>query len=1086
MSETVQTKEKKGLRVKRFFVPQGQNPYNLFNYEIRKSAIKNPNGEVVFEMNEVEAPQKWSQVATDIMAQKYFRRTGVLQKDGSTGSESSVKQLVHRLADCWRVWGQKYGYFSSEEDAQTFYDEIVYTLLAQIAAPNSPQWFNTGLYNSYGIASSSQGHYFVDPKDEKLKMSSNAYERPQTHACFILSVEDDLVNEGGIMDLLVKEARIFKYGSGAGTNYSRIRATHEKLSGGGQSSGLMSFLKVTDKAAGAIKSGGTTRRAAKMVCVDLDHPEVPEMVNWKLQEEKKVAALVAGGYSSDYEGEAYQTVSGQNVNLSVRIPNEFFQNLKEKKNWGFTSRTNGEVLKEISSQELWDQIALAAWQCGDPGVQFDTTINEWHTCPEGGKIRASNPCSEYMFLDNTGCNLASINLLKFWDQEKQQFDHATFEHTCKIWSIVLEITTLMAQYPTKEIATLSYEYRPIGLGFANLGGLLMSSGIAYDSNQGRAIAASISSIMTGTAYKTSAELASVLGPFKHFETNRKAMLQVMKNHRAAAYNDKQAYEGLSIKPEGIEEKYCPKNLYNASKKVWDEVVKLGEKYGFRNAQATVVAPTGTIGLLMDCDTTGIEPDFSLVKFKKLSGGGYFKIVNNALPTALLTLGYSDYEIKNIVNYIIGHATFKNVPHLNHETLKSKGFSNSDIKTLEEAARSSFHINYLFSSFTLGEECMNRIGIDQEQYNNPGFNLLSALGYTNQQIEEANRFVCGTMTVEGAPDLKEEHLSVFDCANKCGSQGKRLLSPQAHIHMMASVQPFISGAISKTINFPHEAQVKEIQENFEYAWKKGIKACTVYRDGSKLSQPLSSTTNKEKDSSEKIDQSVLLESITAELVLEAAQKIINESADTEFKRALSRIAKKKSLPDKRMGFTQKVKIDGNPLYVRTGEYDDGTLGEIFIDMYKEGASYRSLLNCFAVAISVGLQYGVPLEEYVEKFTFTRFEPAGNVEGQPYIKYSTSLFDFIFRMLSWEYLGREDLLHIKPGFSKANDSSNSTNQKENQSAKKTFTTYTKPEEPTQEFLSSLMGDAPMCNICGHITVRNGTCYKCLNCGNSLGCS
>ncbi len=1086
MSERVQTKEKKGLRINRFFVPQGQNPYDLFNYEIRESAIKNPDGEVIFEMSHVEAPRNWSQVATDIMAQKYFRRTGVPQKDGSTGGEYSVKQLVHRLADCWRVWGQKYGYFSSEEDAQAFYDEIVYTLLAQIAAPNSPQWFNTGLYNSYGITGSSQGHYFVDPKDEKLKMSSSAYERPQTHACFILSVEDDLVNEGGIMDLLVKEARIFKYGSGAGTNYSKIRATHEKLSGGGQSSGLMSFLKVTDKAAGAIKSGGTTRRAAKMVCVDLDHPEVPEMVNWKLKEEEKVAALVAGGFSSDYEGEAYQTVSGQNVNLSVRIPNEFFENLKENKSWGFTSRTNGKELKNISSKELWNQIAFAAWQCGDPGVQFDTTINEWHTCPEGGKIRASNPCSEYMFLDNTGCNLASVNLIRFWDKKKQLFDHERFAHTCRIWSVVLEITTLMAQYPTREIAALSYEYRPIGLGFANLGGLLMSSGIPYDSNQGRAIAASISSIMAGTAYKTSAELAAVLGPFKHFEKNRKAMLRVMKNHRAAACNDKKAYEGLSIQPEGIEEKYCPQNLFDASQKVWDEVVRLGEKYGYRNAQATVVAPTGTIGLLMDCDTTGIEPDFSLVKFKKLSGGGYFKIVNNALPAALLSLGYSDYEINNIIAHIIGHATFRNSPYINHETLRSKGFSESDIKTLEEGARSSFHINYLFSAFALGEECMRRIGIDQKQYTKADFNLLYALGFTEQQVEEANSYICGTMTIEGAPNLKKEHLPVFDCANKCGPHGKRFLSPRAHINMMAAVQSFISGAISKTINFPHEAEVKEIQENFEYAWQKGIKACTVYRDGSKLSQPLSSTTSKEKNTSEKIDQTVLLENMTADLVLEAAQKILNESSDTAFKRALSGVVRKKNLPDKRMGFTQKVKIDGNPLYIRTGEYDDGTLGEIFIDMYKEGASYRSLLNCFAVAISVGLQYGVPLEELVDKFTFTRFEPSGSVEGQPYIKYSTSLFDFIFRMLSWEYLGREDLLHIKPEQPKSNKPLSAANREEGPSAGKSFKNFVRTEEYTQEFLGSLMGDAPICNICGHITVRNGTCYKCLNCGNSLGCS
>jgi len=1087
MSTTLKEKIKKGLKIKRIFNANHSNPYDQFEYELRKSAIKNPDGETVFEMENVEVPKAWSQVATDILAQKYFRRTGVPLPNGSSGAETSIKQVVHRLADCWKYWGEKYGYFASKQEAQNFYDEIVFTLLAQIAAPNSPQWFNTGLYHSYGITGKSQGHLYVDPDDGQLKTSTSAYEHPQTHACFILSVDDDLVNEGGIMDLLVKEARIFKYGSGAGTNYSRIRGTNEKLSGGGYSSGLMSFLKVTDKAAGAVKSGGTTRRAAKMVCVDLDHPETEELVNWKLREEEKVAALVAAGFSADYEGEAYQTVSGQNVNLSVRIPNKFFYDLKNKRNWGFTSRTSGNVIKEVNAQELWDQIAMAAWQCGDPGVQFDSTINEWHTCPEEGPIRASNPCSEFMFLDNTGCNLASINLRKFWNNEQQLFDHSSFQHVCKLWTIVLEITTLMAQYPTKEIAMLSYEYRPIGLGFANLGGLLMSAGIPYHSQEGKTMAAAISSIMTGTVYKTSSEMASILGPFKKFEINKKHMLQVMRNHRAAAYNDPQAFENLSVLPEGILEEFCPHNLIESARKIWDDVIEQGEKYGFRNAQATVIAPTGTIGLLMDCDTTGIEPDFSLVKFKKLSGGGYFKIANNALTEALRILGYSDYEIKNILRYILGSGTFEGAPYINHETLKAKGFLAADIKKLEDAAKSSFHINYIFSVYSLGEDCMRRVGLTEKEYNHPAFNLLSSLGFTESQIEEANKYICGTMTIEGAPHLREEDLPVFDCANKCGNIGKRFLSPEAHIGMMAAVQPFISGAISKTINFPHEATAKEVQDNFELAWKKGLKACTVYRDGSKLSQPLSSSNKKNKESIKEIDESLLIDSITPEFVLEAAQKILQESSDTKFKRALSRVVEKKTLPDKRNGFTQKAKIDGHAVFVRTGEYGDGTLGEIFIDMYKEGASYRSLLNCFAVAVSVGLQYGVPLEEFVDKFTFTRFEPSGQVEGQPYIKYSTSLLDYIFRMLAYEYLGREDMLHIKPS---EIPSKGTTGIPENKSSKNeqeiNYSNLRPHSEQTQNFLSSMMGDAPVCNVCGHITIRNGTCYKCLNCGNSLGCS
>lgn len=1090
----------RGLKIKKRYTRDSEDVFSLFEYEQRKSSIRHPSGEVVFEMNDVEVPRSWSQVATDILAQKYFRRTGVPKENGETGGEHSVKQVVHRLAACWRSWGEKYGYFSDKEDGQNFYDEISYTLLAQIAAPNSPQWFNTGLHHSYGITGSSQGHYYVDPDTAEVKISSSAYERPQTHACFILPVEDDLVNEGGIMDLLVKEARIFKYGSGAGTNYSGIRGIHEKLSGGGYSSGLMSFLKVADKAAGAIKSGGTTRRAAKMVCVDLDHPEIEEVISWKVNEEKKVAALVAGGFSSDYEGEAYQTVSGQNVNVSVRIPNAFFKKLGDNEAWPLKARTTGETVSTVAAGELWDRLSASAWQCGDPGVQFDTTINEWHTCPGGGTIKASNPCSEFMFLDNTGCNLASINLRKFWNDKTQEFDTESFEHVCRLWTIVLEITTLMAQYPTKEIAWLSYAYRPIGLGYANLGGMLMAAGIAYDSDRARATGGAITSLMTATAYSTSAEIASVLGPFSHYSVNASAMKRVIGNHRAAAYNTG-AYETLSIQPAGLDEAWCPPALLQATRKAWDQALERGEIYGFRNAQATVIAPTGTIGLLMDCDTTGIEPDFSIVKFKKLSGGGYFRIINTAVPPALRALGYSSMETEEIIRYVTGHNTFHGAPYINAETLTAKGFAKADLNKLETAAHSAFHLKYLFSVYTLGNECMERLGISPGKYGNPEFNLMEELGFTSAQIEEANRWICGTMTMEGAPYLKEIHLPVFDCANRCGEYGKRFLHPLSHLKMMAAAQPFISGAISKTINFPNECTVEEIKDTLEKAWRMGLKACTIYRDGSKLSQPLSSASSSKNDkdasaqeSQEKPDEALFIDTITPELVLKAANKILSESQDTKFKRELSRVVEKKRLPDKRRGFTQKAKLGGHTVFIRTGEYGDGTLGEIFIDMYKEGASFRSLLNCFAVAVSVGLQYGVPLEEYVEKFTFTRFEPAGQVEGQPYIKYATSLPDFIFRMLAWEYLDREDMLHVKPYREKPGAKNFSRLKPE------LATMHTSPAlngnhvlpseedgpQQTQEFLSSMMGDAPICDICGHITVRSGTCYKCLNCGNSLGCS
>ncbi len=747
----------KGLNITRYFTEDDKTPYELFEYDLRTSVIRNPNGDTVFEMKDVEVPKHWSQIATDILAQKYFRKAGVPQEDGSTGREHTIKQVAHRLADTWRFWGEKYGYFASPEDAQIFYDELAYSILNQSCVPNSPQWFNTGLHHVYGITGKSQGHYYVDPETQKVRKSSNAYERPQPHACFILSVEDDLVNDGGIMDLWVREARIFKYGSGVGTNYSNIRAEGEVLSGGGTSSGLMSFLKIGDRAAGAIKSGGTTRRAAKMVCLDLDHPEILDFIDWKVEEEKKVGALMAAGYPGDYEGEAYRTVSGQNSNNSVRIPNEFFHRLNADENWDMTARTDGHVMKSIPAQELFEKISYAAWRCADPGTQYDSTINDWHTCPEGGKIRASNPCSEYMFLDNTACNLASFNLRRFYDEEKNHFDVDGFQHMVRIWTIVLEISVLMAQFPSKEVAQLSYDYRTLGLGFANIGSLLMVKGIPYNSEEARGFAGAISAIMTGIAYKTSAEMAEHLGPFARYEENKEHMLRVMKNHRAAAYDARDAYEGIEILPQGIKAEYCPDYLLSAATKAWDDAVQMGEKHGYRNAQATVIAPTGTIGLVMDCDTTGVEPDFALVKFKKLSGGGYFKIINQSIPLALENLGYSQKEITDIVNYAKGHGTFAGAPFINHQTLSEKGLIADDLKKLDKAVESAFEIGFVFNVYTLGEETMNRLGISPEEFYSPEFDLLSQLGFSEKEIEAANDYVCGTMMIEGAPNLKEEHL-----------------------------------------------------------------------------------------------------------------------------------------------------------------------------------------------------------------------------------------------------------------------------------------------------------------------------------------
>jgi ribonucleoside-diphosphate reductase alpha chain len=1123
------SKSNKGLQFSRRFTKENVSPFDLFEYDYRTSVIKNPTGEVVFEMNNVEVPKQWSQIATDILAQKYFRKAGVPQTDGSLGRETSAKQVAHRMANCWRVWGERYNYFSSAKDAEIFYDELVYSILNQSCVPNSPQWFNTGLHESYGITGKPQGHYFVDPVTKELSKSKNAYERPQPHACFILSVSDDLVNDGGIMDLWVREARIFKYGSGVGTNFSHIRGSGEKLSGGGTSSGLMSFLKIGDRAAGAIKSGGTTRRAAKMVCLDLDHPEIMEFINWKVQEEKKVGALIDAGYDSHYEGEAYLTVSGQNSNNSVRIPNEFFEKLEANEDWELKARTDGRVMKKIPAREVWSKISYAAWRCADPGTQYDTTINEWHTCPKGGRINASNPCSEYMFLDNTACNLASINLRKFFNEETNLLDVEGLEYISRLWTVVLEVSVLMAQFPSKEVAQLSYDYRTLGLGFANLGTILMISGIAYDSEEARGIAGAVSAIMTGISYKTSAEMASFLGAFDKYEENKEDMLRVMRNHRAAAYDAEGAYVGLQIKPQGIKAQYCPDYLLKSATKAWDDAVQLGEKYGYRNAQTTVIAPTGTIGLVMDCDTTGVEPDFALVKFKKLSGGGYFKIINGAVPNALKTLGYSEKEIKAIEKYAVGAASFDGAPFINNKTLSEKGFTEEEIAKLNGAAKAAFEIGFIFNRFSLGDECLQRLGFTEAQYGDWSFNMLEALGFTEDEIDAANDYICGTMTVEGAPYLKDEHLTIFDCANKCGKKGERFIHAHGHIKMMGACQPFLSGAISKTINLPHEATIQEIEDSYLLSWQLGLKACALYRDGSKLSQPLSNKSDKKKkttdDSQQTIDDSktsvdnglsavnsniVDLSKLTVDELLEEVTKRMTASADTKLKRALSRIVERKSLPSKRMGFTQKAKINGQAIFLRTGEYTDGTLGEIFIDLAKEGSTVRSLMNCFAIAISVGLQYGVPLEEFVEKFVFTRFEPAGMVD-HPNIKTTTSLVDFVFRALAYEYLGRTDLVHVidKPEISNTGDDENegityiggNTPELSNvhvasanvtpsaQPQKLQKATAVKVEaglDMVNAAAKNMQSDAPSCNTCGHITIRSGTCYKCLNCGNSMGCS
>jgi ribonucleoside-diphosphate reductase alpha chain len=1480
-----------GLSIPRVFTKAGQDPYGLFSYDRRDSVIRNPDGSVVFHIRDIEVPAQWSQLATDILVQKYIRKAGVPQKDEHgkvrigpdgkplLGSESSIKQVVHRLAGCWRHWGETHGYFATGEDAQAFYDELSFMLLNQMGAPNSPQWFNTGLAWAYGITGSAQGHYYADPATGEVKRSEDAYTRPQPHACadyftrlytsegikfigevveqgltgirvfdgesfvqiqavkhngcknvsriklkngnyldltedhlvfsaerrrkdggsyvwtpagdlkegmrlqqphvldlrernvfpedlakarlagwvtgdgsvgiyqnvmrleiisvndeehehilqdleevfgdqltfwvttfetqnpdlkgrrihlsgkkihqfveeydlmrrckdvqvprhilggapqerreflkalfqadgcvrvrikvngnggdvclttiseelafdvlqllnslgiyarislcrdsredrnvqyqvivayggareqfleqvgflaqekqqkleflnqlvtggkslplireeeivsiqsigvrdvydiqtesgrflangvvvhncFIQSVRDDLVNPGGIFDLAVREARIFKYGSGTGSNFSSLRGRGEPLSGGGTSSGLMSFLKLFDAGAGAIKSGGTTRRAAKMVCLDMDHPEIETFIMWKYREEQKVADLVAGShvtkrslqriadaakakgtdwkknpelalaikeakhmgvplnyvfrvlqlaeqgifesdfreFNTHYESEAYQTVSGQNANNSVRIPNAFLTAVEAEGDWNLIKRTDGGVWKSMKARKLWDEVCLAAWHSADPGVQFDTTINEWHTCPEDGKIRASNPCSEFLFLDDTACNLASINVVKFL-KEDGAIDIAAFRHATRLFTIVLEISVLMAQFPSEPIARLSFQFRSLGLGYANVGSTLMRLGIPYDSDAARAYIAAISAIMTGQSYATSAEMASVLGPFPGYEKNKEHMLKVIRNHRLAAYDSTpSAYEGLSIAPQGLKAKHCPKELLQAARACWDEAVELGLAHGYRNSQSTLLAPTGTIGLLMDCDTTGIEPDFAIVKFKKLAGGGYFKIINQSVPSALRKLGYTEKAIDGIVKYASGHGTLKGSRTISHEQLRKKGFTDAMLQKVEQHFPSAFDITFVFNRFTLGDETMQKLGFAKEQYEDTGFSVLGALGFSKEEVDAANEHVCGTMTVEGAPGLEEEHLPVFDCANKCGKKGKRFLRYESHIFAMAAAQPFLSGAISKTINMPNHATIKDIGDAYMLAWKMMVKATALYRDGSKLSQPLNTVTD---------DLSAF------------EQDDVDEATVTPENVQRGLLLRHAGAP-KWEGLAREARIANRPIAVMTAEYDDGALGSVKVAMEEEDEEYRGLLSAYSDLASFALACGIPLNELVDQFTFADFAPGGPVHGDPAIKNATSPVDYLFRVLGHEYLGRKDLVHVKEASSMR---TKQTAQRKQVSEEVSAIAEARAKGYTGE----------KCPGCGSLRLkRNGTCNLCEDCGTTTGCS
>lgn len=1121
--ETAPSKKKdtplygKGLSVPRVFTTPGSDPLDEVTYEKRTSRIVNTDGSVVFEMLGAEIPAGWSQVATDIVVSKYFRKAGVPQfnekgdtiKDEKgevvTGPERSVRQVVRRLSGCWRHWGETHAYFATPQDAQAFEDELSYMLVHQMCAPNSPQWFNTGLNTAYGITGPAQGHYYCDPATGEVKKSADAYTHPQPHACFIQSVADDMVNEGGIMDLWTREARLFKFGSGTGTNFSSLRGSGEPLSGGGKSSGLMSFLKIGDRAAGAIKSGGTTRRAAKMVCLNLDHPDIEEFINWKVNEEKKVAALAKAGYDTDFNGEAYATVSGQNSNNSIRIPHEFFEAIEKDSDWHLTWRTElkkaikegreAKPSKTLKARALWDQIGYAAWACADPGVQYDTTINDWHTCPEDGRINASNPCSEYMFLDNTACNLASLNLLKFYDEEHPStgsgqaalsgFKLAEYKHAVRLWTIVLEISVLMAQFPSKDIADLSYKFRTLGLGYANAGAMLMRMGIPYDSELGRAITGALTAILTGESYAASAEMAKHLGSFPRFQKNREHMLKVIRNHRRAAYHAQvKDYEGLHVAPVGIDQEVCPYNLLDAAKECWDRALLLGEEYGYRNAQVSVIAPTGTIGLLMDCDTTGIEPDFALVKFKKLAGGGYMKIANQSVEPALYKLGYSESDVRAIMKYVSGTLSLEGAPHINRQSLREKGFEEADIAKIEKQLPTVFELSFGFNRWVLGDDTMKRLGFTDAQLADTSFDLLHELGFSKEQVEEANLHICGRMTVEGAPNLKDDHLPVFDCASKCGKIGKRFIEAEGHIRMMAAAQPFISGAISKTINLPSEATIEDIKNAYFLSWKLSLKANALYRDGCKLSQALSNTSDKKEEKEES----------KAEVVIK--ERIVYKE-----------MPRRRKLPAERMSLTHKFAIAGHEGYVHVGLYEDGVPGEIFIKMSKEGSTLSGIMDMLAMSLSMNLQYGVPLEVLCEKLVHTRFEPMGMTANKE-VPMAKSIMDYMGRWLALKFLSKETAMQfhnaelVERAYSEGTkskdafamhlpvvDEGSDASMNLFQSVATEVVAKKEAAPATDKLVQAkLQGfTGSICGGCGSTKMkRNGSCEVCLDCGATSGCS
>ncbi len=1024
-----------GLTFTPYFTTPGVHPYDLLEWERRDAAIYNEKGDIIFKQEQVEVPSNWTQLATDIAASKYFRKAGVPE----VKAEDSARQLVTRVARTLRRVGEEYGgYFATLEDAEAFEMELTHILVTQRGAFNSPVWFNCGLWHEYNIEGGG-GNYYWDRDTETVKVTTNAYQHPQNSACFIQSVDDSL---DSMLELQRSEVRLFKYGSGTGSNFSKVRAKGELLSGGGESSGVLSFLEGFDRWAGSIKSGGTTRRAAKMVILDMDHPEIADYIDWKLREEEKAKALIAAGYPSDFNGEAYGTVSGQNSNNSVRITDEFMNAYLQGNSWKTTYRTSGEVAEEYDARTLMEKIAHAAWACADPGVQFDSTIQKWHTCKNTDRINASNPCSEYLFLDDSACNLASINLVKFLNDDGS-FDIEGFRATVRVFATAMEIIVDLSSYPTANIAQRSHEYRPLGLGYANLGALLMRLGIPYDSEQACAYAGAITAMLSGHGYRTSAEIAGSIGAFAGYDDNQDSMLDVMRMHRETAYN--------------IDPAACPADLFEAAKVDWDLCVEKGEQFGYRNSQISVIAPTGTISFLMDCDTTGIEPEFALVKFKKLAGGGYMKIVNQSVRAALNNLGYTLQQTEAIVTYLVGTGTFEGAPHINPDALKRRGFTQEDIDRVAGMLPTAFDLNLAFSPGFLGDECLERLGIGKEEAADPNFEILPSIGFTEDEISKAEEFICGTGTVEGAPHLSPTHYAVFDCAVQCGKHGTRYINHMGPVKLMAAVQPFISGAISKTVNIPHDASVDDIKTLYVEAWRQGVKCLAVYRDGSKGSQPLSTRSQQDSDSE---DTNITVPNI--EDLLE----------DRPIR---------KRLADTRPSLTHKFSVGGHEGYITVGLYEDGSPGEVFLRMSKEGTVVSGLMDSIAVLTSIALQYGVPLESLVNKFSHVQFEPSGFTSNSD-IPIAKSIIDYVFRWLGKRFLSQEppegiDMLNLDEQIAAAEESS--TYGHGSNGAIDSW-------EAREKLIVLQQADSPPCLECGALMLRSGACYRCANCGATSGCS